>query len=233
MNYDNQKLIDMLAAEYVLGTLKGPARKRFQRLMLTSNRVREATWMWEQHLNNLASSIKSEPPSDAVWQIISQRIDAKPSIEKVVPESNVIKPKASIWQAWSLIATAASIVLALIIWQPQAPLQQQTQQIALFKDASEQPLWFIDIDEQNLSIKASDKLIARTDKDYELWMILKGQDTPISLGLLPKSGVKSLLKDSRFNAQDIALLAISLEPIGGSPNGLPTEVVFTTELILL
>lgn len=61
MNYDNQKLIDMLAAEYVLGTLKGPARKRFQRLMLSSNRVREATWMWEQHLNNLASSIKSVP----------------------------------------------------------------------------------------------------------------------------------------------------------------------------
>ena len=38
MNYDNQKLIDA-AAEYVLGTLNGPARKRFQRLMLSSNRV--------------------------------------------------------------------------------------------------------------------------------------------------------------------------------------------------
>ncbi|MCQ8878653.1 anti-sigma factor [Pseudoalteromonas shioyasakiensis] len=233
MNYDNQKLIDMLAAEYVLGTLKGPARKRFQRLMLTSNRIREATWMWEQHLNNLASSIKSEPPSDSVWQVISQRIDAKPSVHTVSPEANVIKPKTSIWQAWSLIATAASIVLALIIWQPQAPIQQQTQQIALFKDASEQPLWFIDINEQSLSVKASDKLAARTDKDYELWMILKGQDTPISLGLLPKDGIKSLLKDNRFNAQDIALLAISLEPLGGSPNGLPTEVLYTTELILL
>ena len=70
MNYDNQKLIDMLAAEYVLGTLKGPARKRFQRLMLSSNRVREATWMWEQHLNNLASSIKSVPPDSHVWERI-------------------------------------------------------------------------------------------------------------------------------------------------------------------
>ena len=64
-------------------------------------------------------------------------------------------------------------------------------------------------------------------------MILKGQDAPISLGLLPKDGVKSLLKDSRFNAQDIALLAVSLEPIGGSPTGSPTEVLYTTELILL
>ena len=229
MNYDNQKLIDMLAAEYVLGTLKGSARKRFQRLMLSSNRVREATWMWEQHLNNLASSIKSVPPDSHVWEAISQRIDPQ---QAVVP-NNVIQPKTSIWQAWSLIATAASIVLALIIWQPQTPVGQNTQQIALFKDASEKPLWFIDINEQGLSIKASDKLTARTDKDYELWMILKGQDAPISLGLLPKDGVKSLLKDSRFNAQDIALLAISLEPIGGSPNGSPTEVLYTTELVLL
>lgn len=231
MNYDNQKLIDMLAAEYVLGTLTGSARKRFQRLMLTSTRIREATWIWEQHLNNLASSIQSEQPSDKVWQIISQRIDASKPIQSST-DSNVIKPKAHIWKAWSLIATAASIILAVIIWQPQAPVQP-TQQIALFKDATERPLWFIDIDEQNLSIKASDKLVARNDKDYQLWMILKGQDTPISLGILPKDGVKSLLKDSRFSAQDIALLAISLEPIGGSPTGLPTEVLYTTELILL
>ena len=33
MNYENQTLIDMLAAEYVLGTLRGPARDRFARLM--------------------------------------------------------------------------------------------------------------------------------------------------------------------------------------------------------
>lgn len=229
MNYDNQKLIDMLAAEYVLGTLKGPARKRFQRLMLSSNRIREATWMWEQHLNNLASSIKSVPPDSHVWERISQRIEP----QQVTQSSKVITPKASIWKAWSLIATAASIVLALIVWQPQAPVSQLTQQIALFKDASEQPLWFIDVNEQGLSIKVSDKLTARTDKDYELWMILKGQDAPISLGLLPKDGVKSLLKDARFNAQDIALLAVSLEPIGGSPTGSPTEVLYTTELILL
>ena len=228
MNYDNQKLIDMLAAEYVLGTLKGSARKRFQRLMLSSNRVREATWMWEQHLNNLASSIKSVPPDSHVWEAISQRIDPQQ-----VVSNNVIQPKTGIWQAWSLIATAASIVLALIIWQPQTPEGQNTQQIALFKDASEKPLWFIDINEQGLSIKASEQLTARTDKDYELWMILKGQDIPISLGLLPKDGVKSILKDARFNAQDIALLAISIEPIGGSPNGLPSEVLYTTELILL
>ena len=228
MNYDNQELIDMLAAEYVLGTLKGSARKRFQRLMLSSTKVREATWIWEQHLNNLASSIKSVPPDSHVWDVISKRI----SHQTVPEQSKVITPKASIWRAWSLIATAASIVLALIIWQPQTP-QQASGPIALFKDESKQSLWFINVDDKQLTVRASQQLVPRNDKDYELWMILKGQETPISLGILPKNGVIALDKNSRFKAQDIALLAVSLEPLGGSPNGLPTEVLYTTELVIL
>ena len=49
MNYDNHNLIDHLAAEYVLGTLKGPARKRFARLLMTSDYARHATNQWEIH----------------------------------------------------------------------------------------------------------------------------------------------------------------------------------------
>ena len=71
------------------------------------------------------------------------------------------------------------------------------------------------------------------NEDYELWMILKGKDAPVSLGLLPKSGTLELPKHIEFDATEISLLAISLEPLGGSPNGSPTEVLFTTELIIL
>ncbi|UJX27759.1 anti-sigma factor (plasmid) [Pseudoalteromonas sp. CF6-2] len=229
MNYENQTLIDMLAAEYVLGTLRGPARDRFARLMLTSTRAREATWMWEQHLNNLASSIESIPPDDHVWEKIVSRVDPD-----VIPiHSKAKKSNSSILQAWSLIATAACIVLALIIWQPHESAKSQAQQIALFKNQEQTPLWFIDVQQNNLSVKASAALIPRTDKDYELWMIIKGQEAPISLGLLPKSGRLELPKDARFNADDISLLAVSLEPLGGSPNGSPTEVLYTTELVVL
>lgn len=229
MNYENQTLIDMLAAEYVLGTLRGSARDRFTRLMLTSTRAREATWMWEQHLNNLASSIEYVPPDEHVWQKIVSRID--PQVIPITSKPN--KSKSSILQAWSLIATAACIVLALIIWQPQEIMKVKSEQIALFKNEAEQPLWFIDVKDENLSIRAATALVPRTDKDYELWMILKGKDAPVSLGLLPKSGTLELSKHIEFDATEISLLAISLEPLGGSPNGSPTEVLFTTELIIL
>ena len=101
------------------------------------------------------------------------------------------------------------------------------------QNQDKQSLWFIEVNEDALTIKASSQLVAQRDKDYQLWMILKGQDLPVSLGILPKQGGKFLLKDKRFNADDISLLAVSLEPLGGSPNGLPTEVLYTTELVLL
>ena len=227
MNYNKPELLDALAGQYVLGTLRGLARKRFQRLLLNSNQAREATIMWEQNLNNLASAITPQTPRDDVWINILQRIENQKQ-----PTKTVIHTKPAIWRTWSFVATAACIVLAFLIIQPSTNVVQ-TQQIALVQNQDKQSLWFIDVSEQGLSIKASSQLVAQTNKDYELWMILKGQDAPISLGLLPKQGSKILLKDNRFNASDIALLAVSLEPIGGSPNGSPTEVLYTTELILL
>lgn len=226
MNYNKPELLDALAGQYVLGTLRGLARKRFQRLLLSSNQAREAISMWEQNLNNLASAITPQTPREDVWINILQRI------ENQQPTKTVIHTKPSIWRTWSFVATAACIVLAFLVIQPSTNVVQ-TQQIALVQNQDKQSLWFIDVNEQGLSIKASSKLVAQSNKDYELWMILKGQDTPISLGLLPKQGNKILFKDSRFKATDIALLAVSLEPIGGSPNGLPTEVLYTTELVLL
>jgi len=227
MNYDKPELLDSLAGQYVLGTLRGLARKRFQRLLLTSNKAREATSMWEQNLNNLASAITPQIPNDEVWVQIMQRIENKPQSSKTV-----VHTKPSIWRTWSFVATAACIILAFLVIQPTTSVKQ-TEQIALVQNQDKQSLWFIDVNAQGLAIKASSQLVAQTNKDYELWMILKGQDTPISLGLLPKQGDKLLLKDKRFKASDIALLAVSLEPIGGSPNGLPTEVLYTTELVLL
>lgn len=227
MNYNKPELLDALAGQYVLGTLKGLARKRFQRLMLSLPQAREATIMWEQNLNDLASAITPQTPRAQVWQNILNTLEHTNQ-----PVKTVIKPATSLWRNWSFIATAACIILAFLVIQPTTQ-PQYSQQIALVQNQDKQSLWFINVDEQTLSVKASDKLVAQTDKDYELWMILKGQDTPISLGLLPKTGEKQLLKGTRFKAQDIALLAVSLEPLGGSPNGLPTQVLYTTDLVIL
>jgi hypothetical protein len=65
-----------------------------------------------------------------------------------------------------------------------------------------------------------------SDKSFELWIIPVNQSAPISLGLLPGQGNKQLmvsLKNADLLKQ--STLAVSLEPIGGSPTGQPTGAV--------
>lgn len=234
MNYEDPELINRLSAEYVLGTLRGRARQRFQRLMLSSPQVRQATWQWEHQLNQLGNSITAVPPEPRVWQNISQRITPVQPGESEPDKTDPVKLFSALtrlWQAAGITAVAASLVLLVFLLQPSVPVESE--QVALVQNEQQQLLWLIDVKEKQLNIKASTILTAYSDKDYELWMILKGQDNPISLGLLPKTGSRTLMKTSLFSADNITLLAVSLEPLGGSPTGIPTQVLYTTPLISL
>ena len=66
MNYQDQELLDALAVDFILGAMKGAARKRFQRLMMANTQVRKTVWRWEQHLNPLAESLPATTPNNAV-----------------------------------------------------------------------------------------------------------------------------------------------------------------------
>jgi anti-sigma-K factor RskA len=64
-------------------------------------------------------------------------------------------------------------------------------------------------------------------------MVPSNGNAPISLGLLPQSGHASLAKVSQFDSLDIAAVAVSIEPLGGSTTGAPSEVLFVSELVML
>ncbi len=71
MRYSNPQLIERLAAEYVLGTLHGGARRRFERLLADRFDVRLAVTVWEKRLTPLANSIAPVKPPAHVWRAIS------------------------------------------------------------------------------------------------------------------------------------------------------------------
>ena len=56
MNPDNPEVIDRLAAEYALGTLRGPARRRFERWRASTARSSiQRCRFWEERLMQLAN----------------------------------------------------------------------------------------------------------------------------------------------------------------------------------
>ncbi|NCP64715.1 MAG: anti-sigma factor [Paraglaciecola sp.] len=231
MNYLSQPRRDALAAEYVLGTLRGAARKRFTRLLMQFPALRESVAMWEQHINALGEQIQPVAPDPAVWEKVKQRLAfAGTSPSNVVSLPLKTNPW---WKGMSLLASAAALILAILLvqLQPVAPLPAQ--QFTVMQNDSKQSLWLIEITTQTIETYASKNVLQRQQNDYQLWMIAEDGRPPISLGLLPQTGLSSLPKHPLFAQLDIAALAVSLEPLGGSPNGAPTEVLYVAELAVL
>ena len=64
MDYGRPQLADRLASEYVLGTLRGPARRRFEALLSAHPGLRDAVSLWQQRLAPLSTSVAEVAPPD-------------------------------------------------------------------------------------------------------------------------------------------------------------------------
>ena len=74
MKASNRELVDRLAAEYVLGTLRGRARRRFER-WLVSPQVVQMVNAWEERLAGLEPPLEKVTPPATVWQGIESRLE--------------------------------------------------------------------------------------------------------------------------------------------------------------
>lgn len=66
--YHSARAVDELAAQYVLGTLKGRARRRFAAVMAQRAEVAARVQDWEGKLHRLAHSLPEVKPSPALWE---------------------------------------------------------------------------------------------------------------------------------------------------------------------
>ncbi len=233
MNYLTEERQNALSSEYVLGSLHGPARVRFQRLLMQHNSMRHTLWRWESRLNELGTALPNVQPAPEVWERIQSRLGfttATPNATNVVTLP-LRKPRGLQWLAGLSAAAAILMAVLLVNLQPVEPLLPG--QIAVVQSEKAQALWLIELREDQLLVTATDKFKALDNQDYELWMVAADGRPPISLGLLPKQGKLSLPRSVLFDQVQVAALAVSLEPLGGSPTGQPTTVLYTAELVAM
>lgn len=228
MSYLDETTKNALSSEYVLGSLNGRARIRYQRLMIEHDAIRKNVWRWESKLNQLGASLPELAPEDAVWEKIQRRLG--------FVDSSATSATEPWWKSIFVmpVTALATLVLALaLIWPQLQPNVPSYEQVAVVQSADAETLWLIEIGSETLKIKATNTVVQYTDKDYELWIVAADGRAPISLGLIPKQGEVSIPRSSEFDALEIAALAVSLEPLGGSPNGQPTEVLYATKIVTM
>jgi len=214
----NRELVDRLAAEYALGTLRGRARRHFER-WLVSPQVGVMVKAWEDRLAGLEPPLERRAPPPKVWQAIEHRLELRGA--RRAPALR-----------WAAIAASVLFFLVLGVFALRGPgvftgQLPVTLQADIGADA-QTIYWRVEVrgDRQELDVQVRSAHPLEEGKALELWALPEGGN-PVSLGLLPNTGAAHLVLTA---AQRAALagaqkIAVSLEPAGGSPTGLPTGPV--------
>ena len=219
MNYrDNAVLRDKLAAEYVLGTLRGGARRRFEGWLHDDAALRAITSAWAARLTPLGEFAPAVTPPRRVWRAIEQRLRLR-TASTVAPTWQFWKNDApGFWRPLGLAGMAATLVLAftLVQWRSNAP---SVDYVATLSDDKAQAALLVTADRRHgaLDVRLADGVALAADRVLQLWAVPK-QGAPRSLGVLPRSGTVRFALPAGALGADVALLAVSVEPLGGSPN---------------
>jgi anti-sigma-K factor RskA len=213
MNYrDHPDLCDRLAAEYVLGTLRGGARRRFEGWLHGDAALRNSVAAWRERLEPLAEFAPERMPPERAWRGIARRL----RLDEVAGRPWYREPL----QWWRMLAgasTFAAVALAAVLATREPAPRIDT--IAALTDERAQAAVLVTADRRNrvIAIRTVGGTPVPADRTLQLWAITRA-GTPRSLGILDDRGSATIALDDRALGGDVALLAVSLEPKGGSPN---------------
>ncbi|MDR7049603.1 anti-sigma-K factor RskA [Duganella sp. 3397] len=220
---DNLPLREKLAAEYALGTLKGGARRRFEGYLHNDAALRRTTAEWQDRLAPLAEFAGAQAPRKRVWTGIERRLGLRPAAPAWQFWRSDAWSHAYNWRPLALASTAVALVLAALL-ATQSLQAPQVDYMATLIDEHAQPVLVLAADnrKQQLTVRVVNAAPVPSDKSLQLWAVPKAGN-PRSLGLVDPAGQVTLALGAPGLAlgDDVALLAVSLEPKGGSrdPNG--------------
>jgi anti-sigma-K factor RskA len=209
------ELAHALAAEYVVGTLRGRARRRFEAIVAKDHSVADIVRRWEGELTPLAQQVGAVEPPARVWKAIEARIAPRESHPGVF------------WKGFGLLAGGlATVLVAAFLWLSIAP-RSEAEFVAVLTAPDAVPRMVV-------SMHAPDQLRVRMVKPWkgtegkglELWAVPK-DGKPRSLGMIPNAMGDTLIRVTASDprVQGANAFAVSLEPPTGSPTQEPTGPV--------
>lgn len=218
----NDVLREKLASEYVLGTLRGSARRRFEGWLKEDAALRRAVAEWQDRLHPMVEFAPAAEPSPQVWLAIEKQLDlavpAQPAGRRAFWRG--LREDLAFWRGLGMVSTAAAAVLVTVLLarlpESGAPAANY---VATLADDKAQTTMVItgDARRRQLTVRVIGQPAVAADKSLELWAIPK-EGAPRSLGLVAAGGTVTLPLPENATPENTPVLAISLEPKGGSPN---------------
>jgi len=249
------------AAEYVIGTLTPDERQAFEQAVASDADLQKEVSFWERMLGLISAAIPPEVVPDRIWPGIEQAIGARSEFrpnepvaaaagassaagaalrEQIAANDNLVEDlrrSRRRWRFGAIAATLAALAFGAILVNSgildQPPEQQVAatgqSYIAVVNANGDQPSLVVNVDTATGEVTVRSLGIENPPqgKSLELWYIPEGQGA-ISMGLV-EAGTRGL---GGLDVSKGGLLAVSLEPEGGSTTGTATgPILYTGNLV--
>lgn len=220
---------DLLAAEFVLGTLDDSERQQVHRQRQQDGELEQLIQAWEARLAPLGDEVKSIAPGPHLLARIERRIDAveaRAALQHSDDRVTRLRRRLTLWRGMAGVSSAAALILAALLVGAPTSSPDQSQFVAVFQQDDQQPAFMLSVNLEQRRLHVM-PVTAKPmeDRSYQLWI------KEASLGPTPKSvGVldddlsidQSALQQYSPELLKRATFGISVEPSGGSPTGQPT-----------
>lgn len=241
---------DIFAGEYVLGVLDAAQRAEARARIADDPAFARLVVEWEQRLAPLLAEFEGAEIPPHLWPRIRARLGwpavGDGTTVSTPPSSASLWQSPGFWRGMTGLAAAAALAAVAvgplgllgrddpdtrIVVQPPAPPEPPVEDPSAPKPVSTlmrddgKPGWLASVDPKKGTVLMV-PVPAAADaegREPELWLIPPGQ-SPKSLGIvsIDRSHTVAVPDALRADLAKGAILAITLEPKGGAPQGVPT-----------
>jgi len=233
--------LDAMAMDYVLGGMNRFERKAAEVRLVSDPAFRAAVEQWQAVLSPLDEATAPVEPPPALWASIAAEVQPAPRLAMAAKAA--VKTgwwhSLAFWRAVGIGGPVVAAVAVAMVVMPSVPRSGDSAAVAggpalvaTLADAEGRPLLAAAYDPANGAVRFAPVAGGSADqvgKVPQLWVI-EGDSPPKSLGVIDISAGSShsIPRDRLAGLKPGAVLAISIEPPGGSPTGAPTGPIIAT-----
>lgn len=216
MKIAGRPILDALCGEYLVGTLRGASRRRFERALREEPLVAQRLAFWQSVVSPRYTRMIEAQPSARVWS----------RLERGLGLSRYRSPwyrNAAFWRGWAVAATAALVLtLGLQLTREKEP---PVVLIAQLSGQAAAVSAHLSSDGKTLVLHSDRPVLAGPSQSYELWL-LTPDGAALSLAVLGSLDTRlEVPQGHRKRLREGGRLAVTVEPAGGAPGGKATGPV--------
>ncbi|NBJ12694.1 anti-sigma factor [Microvirga arsenatis] len=234
MTRDDQ---DRLAAEHVLGLLEGEERTLAERLLDSDESFQALVRQWRTRFAEWDNTAADVVPSDVLWQQIEAGLEAQPAAAAVRPAPPARRETSpgllqglwnslAFWRSFGMAGALAALLLALGVGYFADKATRQPTLVAVLMNEANQPGAVLrTFADGRAELTPLGNMEIPHNHSIQVWTFPDPAGAPVSVGVVQTAKTVLLELRNLPRPHSNQLFAISVEPLTGSPTGLPTGPV--------